>query len=154
MESIAERMARAGITLPLQRQAQGNYVPFLIDGSQLWISGQVSSCAGKGIIGRVGDDVDVPTGIAAAKLSGLNLLAQIHAALDGDFERVRQVVRITGHVQVADGFVAIPQIMNGCSDVLVEALGDRGRHTRTSVGAYRLPGGHAVEVDAVIRIAA
>ncbi len=152
MESIAVRMARAGITLPAQRRAQGNYVPYLIDGSLLWISGQVSNFAGEGIVGTVGEDIDLATGIAAARLSGLNILAQLSAALDGDLERVRQVLRITGHVQVAADFVAVPQVMNGCSDVLVEALGERGRHTRTSVGAYCLPDGHAVEVDAVVRI--
>ncbi|RYY27558.1 MAG: RidA family protein [Sphingomonadales bacterium] len=152
MERIAERMARAGIVLPEQRMAQGNYVPFLIDEHCLWISGQVSNFAGNGITGIVGDDLDLAAGQAAARLSGLNLLAQIGAALDGDFERIRQVMRITGHVQVAAGFTAIPAVMNGCSDLLVEALGERGRHTRTSVGAYGLPGGHAVEVDAVVRI--
>ena len=153
MESIAERMARAGIVLPEQRRAQGNYVPFLIDGAHLLISGQVSNFAGEGITGTVGQDLDLAAGQAAARLSGLNLLAQMAAALDGDLERIRQVVRITGHVQVAADFVAVPAVMNGCSDLLVAALGERGRHTRTSVGAYRLPGGHAVEVDAVVRIA-
>lgn len=152
MESIAERMARAGIVLPEQRQAQGNYVPFLIDGSHLWISGQVSNFAGEGITGTIGEDLDLAAGQAAARLSGLNLLAQMSAALEGDLERVRQVVRITGHVQVAIDFAAVPAVMNGCSDLLVAVLGERGRHTRTSVGAYRLPGGHAVEVDAVVRI--
>ena len=150
METIAERMARAGIVLPEQRAAQGNYVPFLLDGSQLWISGQVSNYAGEGVTGTVGDDLDLAAGQAAARLSGLNLLAQMAAALGGNLERVRQVVRITGHVQVTADFVAVPAVMNGCSDVLVEALGERGRHTRTSVGAFRLPGGHAVEVDAVV----
>lgn len=153
MESIAERMALAGIVLPAQRQAQGNYVPFIMDGSYLWISGQVSNFDGRAVTGTIGDDLDLAAGQAAARLSGLNLLAQMAAALDGDLERIRQVVRVTGHVQVAADFVGIPAVMNGCSDLLVEALGARGRHSRTSVGAYRLPGGHAVEVDAVIRIA-
>jgi enamine deaminase RidA (YjgF/YER057c/UK114 family) len=152
MGTIADRIAQAGIMLPERRLAQGNYIPFLIDGSHLWISGQVSNFAGEGITGTVGQDLDLAAGQAAARLSGLNLLAQMSAALDGNWERIRQVLRITGHVQVAEGFSAVPAVMNGCSDLLVEALGGRGRHTRTSVGAYRLPGGHAVEVDAVVRI--
>ena len=152
MTSIAERMEKAGIQLPLSRAAQGNYLPFLLDGPYLWISGQVSNFAGEGIIGVVGEDLDLDAGIAAARLSGLNILAQLSAALDGDLERIRQVVRISGHVQAAAGFTAVPNVINGCSDLLVEALGERGRHTRTSVGAHTLPGGHAVEVDAVVRI--
>jgi enamine deaminase RidA (YjgF/YER057c/UK114 family) len=153
MDDIAERLARAGITLPSQRLAQGNYLPYVIDGDLLWISGQVSNHAGTAMIGVLGHDLDLAEGQAAARLSGLNLLSQMSAALGGDFGRIRQVVRITGYVQVTADFDAIPAVMNGCSDLLVDALGDKGRHSRTSVGAYRLPGGHAVEVDAVLRIA-
>lgn len=152
MTSIAERMEKAGIRLPVPRVAQGTYVPFLFDGSHLWISGQVSNFSGEAIVGTVGSELDFEAGIAAARLCGLNILAQLSAALGGNLERIEQMVRINGYVQTAAGFTAVPKVINGCSDLLVEALGERGRHTRTSVGAHTLPGGHAVEVDAVVRI--
>ncbi|PZU48203.1 MAG: hypothetical protein DI568_08115 [Sphingomonas sp.] len=152
MTEIANRLKTAGIQLPAPRRAQGTYAPFLIDGPYLWISGQVSNFDGEAITGTLGADLDLAAGAAAARLSGLNILAQISAALDGDMERVRQLVRLGGHVQVAAGFTAVPQVMNGCSDLMLQIFGERGRHTRTSVGAHTLPGGHAVEVDAVVRI--
>ena len=152
MTEIANRLQTAGIRLPDARKAQGTYVPFLIDGPYLWISGQVSNFDGEAITGTLGADLDLAAGVAAARLSGLNILAQISAALEGDMERVRQLVRLGGHVQVAAGFTAVPQVMNGCSDLMMQIFGERGRHTRTSVGAHTLPGGHAVEVDAVVRI--
>ena len=152
MTGISERMEKAGIRLPAPRMAQGNYAPFLFDGPHLWISGQVSNFSGEAIVGVVGAELDLESGIAAARLSGLNILAQLSAALDDDLERIVQVVKISGYVQAAAGFIAVPRVINGCSDVLVEALGERGRHTRTSVGVRTLPGGHAVEVDAVVRI--
>lgn len=153
MDRTSLNLERGGIVLPAQRTAQGNYRPFVIDGSYLWISGQVSTFEGNGVTGVVGDDLDLAAGQAAARLSGLNLLAQMSVALSGELDRVQQVLRITGHVQVAAGFTAVPAVVDGCSDLLVQALADRGRHSRTSVGAYRLPGGYAVEVDAVVRIA-
>lgn len=152
MAGIASRLEAAGIRLPAPRKAQGTYAPFLIDGPYLWISGQVSNFDGEAIVGTLGDDLDIAAGRAAARLSGLNILAQISAALDGDLERVTQIMRLGGHVQAAAGFTAVPQVMNGCSDLLVQIFEARGRHTRTSVGAHTLPGGHAVEVDAVVRI--
>jgi len=93
--------------------------------------------------------VDLITGIAAARLCAINLLAQINAACDGDLGRVKRVVKLGGFVQAGPDFFDIPKVINGCSDLMVEVFGDAGRHARSAVGVYRLPLNFAVEVDAV-----
>ena len=128
-----------------------NYVPFVQSGSQLFISGQVSVDASGGIKGTVGTEVDEATAKAAARLCGINLIAQMKAAL-GDLSRVRRVVKLGGFVQAGPDFFAIPAVINGCSDLMVEVFGDAGRHARSAVGVYRLPLNFAVEVDAVVQI--
>ncbi|WP_296165716.1 RidA family protein, partial [uncultured Brevundimonas sp.] len=113
---------------------------------------QLSNDASGGIKGTVGDDVSPEQALAAARLCGINLLAQLSDALDGDLERVVRVVKLGGFVQAAGDFTAIPAVINGCSDLMVEVFGDKGRHARAAVGVYRLPLGFAVEVDAVIEV--
>jgi enamine deaminase RidA (YjgF/YER057c/UK114 family) len=100
----------------------------------------------------VGEDVDAETAKAAARLCGINLIAQMKAACDGDLERVVRVVKLAGFVQAGPGFFDIPQVVNGCSDLMVEAFGDAGRHARSAVGVYRLPLNFAVEIDAVVQV--
>jgi enamine deaminase RidA (YjgF/YER057c/UK114 family) len=151
--TIAERLAAAGITLDAPLLPVARYVAWLRSGNHLYISGQVSKTADGGITGRVGADVDLETGMAAARLSGINILRQVSAALDGDLDRVRQVVRLTGFVQATSDFPSIPQVMDGCSGLMLEIFGDIGRHTRSSVGVYTLPRNCAVEVDAIFEIA-
>lgn len=153
MSAVAERIAAAGIALPSPLVPLAKYVAHLRSGPYLYISGQVSMDDAGGITGTVGRDVDLDTAVRAARLCGVNLLAQIGAALDGDFERVARIVKLGGYVQVSDDFSAIPQVMNGCSDLMVEVFGERGLHTRSSVGVYRLPRNCAVEVDAVVELA-
>ena len=150
MTTIAERIAALDLPPPLV--PKGNYVPWLFSGRHLYISGQVSVAGDKAVLGVVGRDVDLAGAQAAARLCGLNLLAQIAAALDGDFARVARVVKLNGFVQAEEGFTDIPLVMNGCSDLMVEAFGERGLHTRSSVGVKQLPRGSAVEVDAVIEV--
>ncbi len=121
-------------------------------GNLVHISGQVSRDASGGITGVVGEAVDLATAQKAARLCGINLLAQMKAACGGELDRVVRVVKLGGFVQAGPEFFDIPQVVNGCSDLMVEALGDAGRHARSAVGVYRLPLNFAVEVDAVVEI--
>jgi enamine deaminase RidA (YjgF/YER057c/UK114 family) len=112
----------------------------------------VSLDASGGVKGVVGEDLDLETAQKAARLCGLSLLAQMRAACDGDLDRVARVVKLNGFVQVGPGFFEIPKVINGCSDLMVEAFGDAGRHARSAVGVYRLPLNFAVEVDALVAV--
>ena len=150
--TVAARLAELNITLPEPAKAVANYVGWVRTGNLVHISGQLSNDASGGIKGTVGDDVTQEQALAAARLCGINLLAQLSDALDGDLERVVRVVKLGGFVQAASDFTAIPAVINGCSDLMVEVFGDKGRHARAAVGVYRLPLGFAVEVDAVIEV--
>src|SRR6201991_176918 len=150
MSTVEDRLAAAGIELPAPRAPVANYVPFVRVGDLVHISGQVSLDASGGIKGIVGEDVDLDTAYKAARLCGLSLLAQMKAACDGDLDRVVRVIKLGGFVQTGPSFFDIPKVVSGCSDLMVEAFGDAGRHARSAVGVYRLPGNFAVEVDAVV----
>ncbi len=152
MSQVEDRLTAAGIELPKPNAPVANYVPFVRAGDLVHISGQVSVDAGGGVRGVVGVDVDPESANRAARICGVNLLAQMKAACDGDLDRVVRVVKLGGFVQAGPEFFAIPQVVNGASDVMVEAFGDAGRHARTSVGVYRLPMNFAVEVDAVVAL--
>ena len=153
MTTVEERLAALGITLPQPVAPVANYMPFVRSGSLVHISGQISIDAEGGIKGVVGEDVDLERGIAAARLCGVNLIAQIKAACDGDLLRVKRVVKLAGFVQAGPDFFDIPKVVNGCSNLMVDAFGEAGRHARSAVGVYRLPLNFAVEVDAVVEIA-
>ncbi len=150
--SIDTRLAELGIDLPEPAKAVANYVPWVKTGTLVHVSGQLSNDAAGGLKGTVGDDVDLDTARNGARMCGVNLLAQIKAACDGDLERVVRVVKLGGFVQAAGDFIDIPLVINGCSDLMVEVFGDKGRHARSAVGVYRLPLGFAVEVDAVVEV--
>jgi enamine deaminase RidA (YjgF/YER057c/UK114 family) len=152
MSQIEDRLAALGIILPRPNPPVANYVPFVRVGDMVHISGQVSLDAEGGIRGVVGEDVDLETAKAAARICGINLLAQMKAACDDDLDNVVHVVKLGGFVQAGPGFFDIPQVVNGCSDLMVQAFGDAGRHARSAVGVYRLPMNFAVEVDAVVRV--
>ncbi len=153
MSQVEERLKALGIMLPEPVAPVANYVPFVRSGAMVQISGQVSTDAAGGIKGIVGDEVDLETAQKAARLCGINLIAQMRAAAGGDLSRVRRVVKLGGFVQVAPDFFDIPKVVNGCSDLMVEAFGDAGRHARSAVGVYRLPLNFSVEVDAVVELA-
>lgn len=150
--TIEARLAELGIDLPKPAAAVANYVAFVRSGNLVHISGQLSNDAKGGVKGTVGDDVDLETAMAGARLCAINLIAQMKAACDGDLERVARVIKLGGFVQAAGDFTDIPKVINGCSDVMVDVFGDAGRHARSAVGVYRLPLGFAVEVDAVIEV--
>jgi enamine deaminase RidA (YjgF/YER057c/UK114 family) len=152
MSKVEERLKAAGVVLPQPVAPVANYVPFVRAGDIVHISGQISIDAGGGIRGVVGEDVDLETAQKAARLCGVNLLAQMKAAADGDLDRIVRVVKLGGFVQAGPAFFDIPKVVNGCSDLMVEAFGDLGRHARSAVGVYRLPLNYAVEVDAVVQV--
>jgi len=153
MTTVQDRLAALGITLPDPVAPVANYVPFVQAGSLVHISGQISIDANGGIKGVVGEDVDLERGIAAARLCGVNLIAQMKVACGGDLRRVKRVVKLGGFVQAGPDFFDIPKVVNGASDLMVEAFGEAGRHARSAVGVYRLPLNFAVEVDAAVEIA-
>ncbi|EGF89798.1 endoribonuclease L-PSP family protein [Asticcacaulis biprosthecium C19] len=128
-----------------------NYVPFVRTGNLIHISGQVSNDGKGGLKGTVGADLSVDQGVEAARICGLNLLAQMKAAA-GDLDNVVRVIKLNGFVQAGPDFYDIPQVINGCSDLMVAVLGDAGRHARSAVGMYKIPLGFAVEIDAVIEV--
>jgi enamine deaminase RidA (YjgF/YER057c/UK114 family) len=152
MSQIENRLAAAGVILPQPNAPVANYVPFVRRGELVHISGQVSLDASGGIKGVVGEDVDLEAAERAARLCGLNLLAQMKAACEGDLDRVVRVVKLGGFVQSGPGFFDIPKVINGASDLMVETFGDAGRHARSAVGVYRLPMNFAVEIDAVVAV--
>jgi enamine deaminase RidA (YjgF/YER057c/UK114 family) len=149
---VEARLQSLGIVLPAAPNPVANYVPSLLAGNLLFISGQISKAADGSVTkGRLGADLTVDQGRAAARLSALNVLAQAKAAV-GDLDRISQVVRLTGFVNAAPEFVDHAQVVNGASDLMVDVLGDKGRHTRAAVGVSSLPLGCAVEVDAILLI--
>ncbi len=153
MSKIAARLAELGIDLPRPNPPVANYVPYVIAGGMLTISGQVSTDSQGGVKGIVGEEVDIETARRAARICGINLISQIGAACGDDFTRVRRIVKLGGFVQAGPNFFDIPQVINGASDLMVEVFGDEGRHARSAVGVYRLPMNFAVEVDAVVELA-
>lgn len=150
--SIEARIAELGLTLPEPAKPVASYVSFVQSGNQVTISGQLSNDANGGIKGTVGVDVTPEQATEAARLCGLNLIAQIKAACDGDLDRVVRIVKLGGFVQAGPDFTAIPAVINGCSDMMVEVFGDAGKHARSAVGVYKLPLGFAVEIDAIVEI--
>ncbi|MEE9330168.1 MAG: RidA family protein [Parvularculaceae bacterium] len=149
---IEQRLADAGYALPEAMAPVANYVPFVSSGNLVFISGQISM-GPKGLVtGKVGIDLDTEQGAHAAGLCALNLLAQLKKACEGDLSRVKRCVKLGGFVNSAPDFTDQPVVINGCSDMMVLALGDAGRHARAAVSAPSLPLGAAVEVDGIFEI--
>ena len=149
---VEARLASLGIALPAAPNPVANYVPSVIAGNLLFISGQISKAADGSIAqGRLGAELNIAQGSAAARLCALNLLAQAKAAV-GELDRIAHVVKLTGFVNASPDFTDHPQVMNGASDLMVEVFGDKGRHARAAVGVSSLPMGCAVEVDAIMLI--
>ena len=151
---IDARLKELGVTLPTPMAPNANYVPFVISGDLVLVSGQVPAVDGKiAITGRVTAGVSIEQGQAAARQCFINVLAQLKVACGGDLDRVRQVVRLGGFIAAPPEFTGHAQVMNGASDLAVAVFGDAGRHARTTVGVPSLPADAAVEVEGVFRIA-
>lgn len=151
MSTPESRLADLGITLPKPMAAVANYVPFVISGAQLFVSGQVSAGPDGLVKGRLGETMSLEDGQAAARLCAINLITQCSAAL-GDLSRIKRVVKLGGFVNAHPDFEEIPQVINGCSDLMVDVFGEAGRHARSAVASPVLPLGVAVEVDGVFEI--
>ncbi len=150
---IEARLAELGIALPQAAAPVANYVPYVVTGKLVFIAGQITLVGGKPqYVGQIGKDFTVEEGAKAARICGLNILAQVKAAL-GDLDRVARCVKLTGFVNAPAGFAEHPKVVNGASDLMVEVFGDAGRHARAAVGVSGLPAGVAVEVDAIFEIA-
>ncbi len=150
--SAEQRLAELGIELPKPPAPMANYVPYRIGGGLLFLSG-VGPRRGDGthIAGVLGADLDVKAGYEAARLCGLNLLANTRSAL-GTLDRVDTVLKVLGMVRGAPDFGQQPEVINGCTDLFVEVFGDAGRPARSAVGMGSLPRGIAVEIEAVVLI--
>jgi len=150
--SIENKLAAMGVTLPDAPAPAANYVPFVQVGDIVYVSGQISADENGLILGKLGDSVDVEAGAAAARRCAISLLAQARAACGGDLDRLVRVVKLTGFVNSTADFTNQPQVINGASDFLVEALGEAGRHARSAVSAAALPLGVAVEIEGIFQI--
>ncbi len=151
--TIDSRLAELGIDLPQASAPAANYVPYVISGNNVYVSGQVTVSDGElKFIGKLGDDYGVDEGYQAARLCGLNIIAQLKAACGGDLDRVVRCVKLGGFVNSIADFGDQPKVINGASDLMVEVFQDKGKHARFAVGAVSLPFGIAVEVDAIFEI--
>ena len=150
--AIEARLAQLGIALPEPPAPIGTYVPFVLTGNLLFLSGQGPRTPdGQWLSGRVGDRVPVQEAHRHARLAGTRLLAAAQAAL-GSLDRVQRVVKVLGFVQATPNFGEHPAVINGCSDLFVEVFGEAGRHARTSLGVASLPHDITVEIEAVLEI--
>ena len=149
---IENRLKSLGVTLPEASAPAGNYVPYVQVGDLVYISGQISNGPDGLIIGKLGANMDVEAGAAAAKACALHLIAQLKAACGGDLDRVVQVVKLGGFVNSTEDFTDQPKVINGASDFMVEVFGDLGRHARAAVSAASLPFGVAVEIEGTFQI--
>ncbi|UTW54268.1 RidA family protein [Kordiimonas sp. SCSIO 12610] len=151
--SVADRLTSLGIDLPKPAAPVANYVPFVISGNIISISGQIPMGPdGLAFQGKVGQEVSIDDAIRAAHLCALNLIAQMNAAVDGDLERISRVIKLGGFVNCVDGFGDQPKVINAASDLMVDVFGDKGRHSRSAVGTNALPMNVPVEIDALVEI--
>ena len=151
---VESRLKDLGIQLPTPPAPVASYVPYVVSGNLVFISGQVTVAAdGPKYVGIVGKEISVEDGKAAARLCAVNLIAQVKAAAGGDLDRVKRCVKVTVFVNAVPGFTQHPEIANGASDLFVEVFGDAGKHARAAVGAGSLPRNVATEVEAVFELA-
>ena len=152
---IEARLAELGIALPRPSAPAANYVPYAVSGNTVFVAGQIPFDNGEvRYIGKVGERYAVEEGRAAARLCGLNLIAQLKAACGGDLDRVARCVKLGVFVNAAPGFERHPRVADGASDLMVAVFGEAGRHARFAVGAGSLPRGAAVEADGIFEIQA
>ncbi len=152
--TVEKRLAELGIRLPPAPTPSANYVPFVRTGNLLSVSGQICLDAGGTLVakGRLGEAVSMEEGQRAARACALNILAQVRVAL-GDLDNLVRVVRLGGFINSIPGFTEGPKVMNGASDLMVELFGDRGYHSRSTVGVAALPADAAVEVEGLFEVA-
>ena len=152
--SVEDKLAELGLTLPQPAAPVAAYVPVVIAGGMAYVSGQVSMKDGQLIRGRLGENMGLEEGMAAAQACGLMIVAQLKAALGGDLSRVEKIVKLGAFVSSTGDFVDQPKVANGASELMVALFGEAGRHARSAVGVPVLPLGVAVEIDAIVAVRA
>ena len=153
MSLVEDRLKALGLEIPQAMAPVANYVPFVISGNLLSISGQIPMKDGKlAYTGIVGDTVSLEDAADAARVCAINLIAQMKSALGGDLERVVRIVKLGGFVASTPSYTDHPKVINGASDLMVDVFADKGRHSRSAVGVSSLPLGVPVEVDALVEI--
>ena len=151
---IDARLKELNIALPAPPAPVASYVPYVVSGNLVFISGQVTlSADGLKYVGKVGADMSLEDGKAAARLCAVNVIAQVKAACGGDLDRVKRCVKVGVFVNATPDFTQHPEVANGASDLFQDVFGDAGKHSRAAVGAGSLPRGVAAEVEAVFEIA-
>ncbi|SEE18796.1 RidA family protein [Pseudomonas migulae] len=152
-DSLAHRVQQLGLSLPTPSQPIANYVNHVVSQNQLFISGQIPLQDGQpAFIGRLGESISDEEGANAAELAALGLLAQLSNALNDDLSKLVRIIRLGVFIASAPDFQRQGVVANGASNLLVNALGEKGRHVRTAVGVSSLPGGVAVEIDAIFEL--
>ena len=150
--SIADRLGELEVTLPPAGSPLGNYVTAVQSGNLLFLSGHTSTKPGREVLGKLGADITIEQGYAAARSVALDMLATIQAST-GSLDRVSRVIKLLGMVNSTPDFVNHPKVVNGASDFFVEVFGERGRHARAAIGVAALPGNAAVEIEAILELA-
>ena len=154
MSDINQILDRLGLILPEAKAPLGAYVPYAQTGNLLMVSGQGPiGASGALVTGRLGDGLEIEDGARAAQIAGLNIVAQLKAALNSDFDRLVRIVRLNGFVNSTPDFTHQPAVINGASELMHDLFGERGVHSRIAVGVASLPMNWAVEIDAVIEVA-
>jgi len=150
---LNDKLLALGYRLPQAAAPAANYVPYVISGNQIFVAGQIPFLNGEKMhMGRVGDDLSVEDGVKAARSCALNILAQANAAVDGDWSKIKRLVKLGGFVNSTPDFTDHPTVVNGASDLMVAVMEDAGKHARFAVGAPSLPLGVAVEIDAIFEL--
>lgn len=151
--TIETRLQSLGLTLPNAPTPAANYVPYVVIGKMVYISGQIPMNEAGLITGKVGAEVSTEDATSAAKICALALIAQLQNACDGDLDKVNRVVKLTGFVNATPDFTDHPEVVNGASDLIVDVFGDKGRHARAAVGCGSLPRNVQVEVEGIFELA-
>lgn len=152
--NLENKLKELGFELPAVAAPAANYVPYVISGNTVYVSGQIPFLNGEVMhVGKVGDNFTTEQGVAAAQACALNILAQVNEAVGGDWSKVKRCVKLGGFVNSTPDFVDQPLVINGASNLIADAMGDAGKHARFAVSAASLPKGVAVEIDAVFEIA-
>ncbi len=152
MPSISERLQKMNITLPTPTAPVANYVPYVVSGNTLYISGQLPNNNGQMMKGCLGKETSIEQGQEAAKVCAMHILAQASAAVNGDWLRIVRLIKLGGFVASTPDFFDHPKIINGASDFMVEIMGEAGKHARFALGVAALPFGASVEIDAIFEI--
>jgi enamine deaminase RidA (YjgF/YER057c/UK114 family) len=153
MNSIDENLKALDIVLPTPMKPVANYVPWVKSGNMVYISGQGAVIEGKvQYPGKLGDTVSLEDGSKSARLTGINILAQLREAAGGDLSKVKRIVKLVGFVASTPEFTDQPKVINGASDLMVEVFGEKGRHARSAVGVSSLPLNFSVEIEAIAEL--